>query len=401
MPKDRRVYNISYSNSGGVGQVAAELNKELKNFLGLDSKHIYFMSGKLIQFNISLLALQLSSILDKLLVSNNIRNTLFSFYRAKNNGKLEKKISTLKNCTLIIHWFPGCLRYKNIENIIHNSNQLILVLHDTEIFTGGCHFSGNCVNYKIKCSKCPQVRKFFQEKIEKNFHLKVLSFTKFNNLVIVSPSQWLLEKAKESAMFSNATYLKIPNLISEIFSIYKSNQIDKSKSVQNIFKIGFIAGNVNDKRKGLDLLISAINDGKLKSLGVSLEVVGDNNMIQNRNSEGITYRGSISDKSRVFDFLSKLDLLVVPSYQDNYPSVILEAKAVGVPVLARAVGGITEMIEDQKTGIIFKDDHEFLEKLISALNHTFLKELGQNARNSFLLENSNKVIIEQWKKLII
>jgi glycosyltransferase involved in cell wall biosynthesis len=396
----KKVYNVSYSNSGGAGQVAAELNKELINTLDIESIHLYSITGNLRQFKISKLVPQISAVLDKLLVSNNIRNTLFSYFRATNRGLLEEKISKLNECVLIIHWFPGCLRYKNLVNTIHHTNKIILVLHDTEIFTGGCHFPGNCNNYKLKCAKCPQVRKLFQDSIANNFNLKASSFSNMNNLVIVSPSQWLLDMAKASSMFSNATYFRIPNLISDKYSDYTPNQNDKLKNKEKGFRIGFIASNVNDKRKGLDLLISATNNKELKSLGVTLEVVGQKNIVKNRNTGSVIYRGVISDKSRLIEFLSNLDLLVVPSYQDNFPTVILEAKAVGVPVLARAVGGITEMIEDHKTGILFERDNEFLEKLTSTLNHSFLTEIGKNARKSFLRENSTEEVMKQWNTIL-
>lgn len=50
--------------------------------------------------------------------------------------------------------------------------------------------------------------------------------------------------------------------------------------------------------------------------------------------------------------LSKANCLVVPSFQENAPLTIAEAMAVGVPVVASRVGGIPDMVENGKTGLL-------------------------------------------------
>ncbi|MEA3227407.1 MAG: glycosyltransferase family 4 protein [Planctomycetota bacterium] len=50
--------------------------------------------------------------------------------------------------------------------------------------------------------------------------------------------------------------------------------------------------------------------------------------------------------------LSKANCLVAPSFQENSPLTIAEAMAAGVPVVAARVGGIPEMVEDGRTGLL-------------------------------------------------
>ena len=57
-------------------------------------------------------------------------------------------------------------------------------------------------------------------------------------------------------------------------------------------------------------------------------------------------------RNDVSDLLNDIDILVVPSVQESFPRVILEAMAMKVPVIGTKVGGIPESIEDGVTGII-------------------------------------------------
>ncbi len=57
-------------------------------------------------------------------------------------------------------------------------------------------------------------------------------------------------------------------------------------------------------------------------------------------------------RSDVVKFLPHLDLMVLPSYTEGLPVVLLEAFAAGVPAVATAVGGTPEVIEEGKSGYL-------------------------------------------------
>jgi glycosyltransferase involved in cell wall biosynthesis len=83
--------------------------------------------------------------------------------------------------------------------------------------------------------------------------------------------------------------------------------------------------------------------------------------------------------------LSKANCLVVPSFQENAPLTIAEAMAVGVPVVAPNVGGVPEMIEDGKTGLLIdphdpKSISDAVSKILS--NGMLAHSMGQSAKET-------------------
>ena len=59
-------------------------------------------------------------------------------------------------------------------------------------------------------------------------------------------------------------------------------------------------------------------------------------------------------KNEIRDLLESSSVLVLPSYHEGFPNSILEAMAVGLPVIATAVGAIPESIQNGKNGIVVK-----------------------------------------------
>jgi glycosyltransferase involved in cell wall biosynthesis len=64
--------------------------------------------------------------------------------------------------------------------------------------------------------------------------------------------------------------------------------------------------------------------------------------------------------------LSTIDLVVVPSNQDNSPSVIGEALSVGVPVIGSDAGGIPEVLRNFEMPVFPAGDVEKLTQLITS-----------------------------------
>lgn len=112
-----------------------------------------------------------------------------------------------------------------------------------------------------------------------------------------------------------------------------------------------------EKEKGISNLIDAfkqISEIKLKIIGSGSYVHECKNLIKQNGLSHIEYSGFMGTSKR-FEILKKALFMVFPSEScENFPYVLIESLALGVPVIASRIGGIPEVIDGGKTGLFFQ-----------------------------------------------
>jgi glycosyltransferase involved in cell wall biosynthesis len=139
-------------------------------------------------------------------------------------------------------------------------------------------------------------------------------------------------------------------------------------------------------RKGHSDLFLALS--KLNSLNqhVEVQIVGDGEMrealeaqVKDLRLTNVTFLGKRDD---IHSILSKTDIFVLPTHNDNLPISIIEAMHSGTAILTTDCGGITEIVHHNETGLIVQPGNVAqlatqLERLI--VNDTLRRQLGENA----------------------
>jgi glycosyltransferase involved in cell wall biosynthesis len=101
---------------------------------------------------------------------------------------------------------------------------------------------------------------------------------------------------------------------------------------------------------------------------------------------GIRYEFNVVDRNLLAKYYCSADIFLFPSTVDNFPLVILEALACGLPVLSFDVGGVKEIVEHERNGYIAKyKSKDDLEK-----GFTRLLRLSDEKRSIISQENSIK-----------
>jgi glycosyltransferase involved in cell wall biosynthesis len=120
-----------------------------------------------------------------------------------------------------------------------------------------------------------------------------------------------------------------------------------------------------------------------------------------KTSSKITLAGRVP-LERIPDYLNEMRLLVIPSYLEGLPKILMEAMACGTPVLATSVGGIPELIKEGETGFILESNspEHIAREVIKALHHPKLREIAQTALR--LIENSYtyEPIVNSWENAL-
>lgn len=163
-------------------------------------------------------------------------------------------------------------------------------------------------------------------------------------------------------------------------------------AMQKNKKLLFVGSlNKSDNHKGLIYLLEALKIIKLTHPKVTLMVVGKGtglasfeNIVQEYGlSDIVTFLGGQYDDELARIYRSS-DVFILPTLNDSFPLVILEAMASGLPVVSTNVGGIPSMIDNNKQGFLIQpgDSQVLAEKIQYLLdNPEMAKKFGKNGRN--------------------
>ena len=156
------------------------------------------------------------------------------------------------------------------------------------------------------------------------------------------------------------------------------------------------------REKGVDLLVEAFK--KIPSIHLLLIGEGPEESKLKKAAKGynnIHFLGPLP-REKALTYVKGSDLLVQPSRKEGLSTALLEAMAMGTPVIATRVGGNIELIEHGKTGLLIEP--ESVTDIIDAISMAFsrpelLKMLSAKAKVKIASEYSWEVVLEAYINL--
>ena len=322
----------------------------------------------------------------------------------------------------ILHLFWinfGFLSLDSIKKLGETNKPIIWNLQDMWAFTGGCHYSGDCLNYEKSCGNCVQFLKNpSEEDLSRNTWERKLDKFRNLNLTIVSSSDWLAQKARESSLFKDLKVITIPTPID--VEIFRPTPKDVAATFFQLSPekkyILFAAVKISDKRKGFTYFKEAFSmlDARLsnpehrtsnpehRKENVEILIFGQ---AQASDFEGLPFKvnilGRLSDLETIAKAYSAASVFVIPSLEDNLPNTVIESMACGTPVVGFNTGGIPEMIDHNITGYVadYKSSEDLAKGIYWTLFESDYQVLLDNSRQKVLDNYSEKVIAEKYRKV--
>lgn len=324
-----------------------------------------------------------------------------AFWSKKNTKVFLKEVDQFNPDIIHIHGLYGY--YINMEvlfNYIKECNiKLISTLHSCWDFTGHCCYFDyvKCEQWKTGCKNCIQKSSYPKSSLfdntEKNYIKKKKYYDQLKNCVIVSPSKWLAKLANESFLNKKEIYiipngidLSIFNKINGDMSVLKKYGINKNK------KIVLGVASIWDRRKGLEdfIELSRMVDDDIQLVVVGLSKYQVNNLPNN--IIGIERTENIQQLVALY---SSATVLFNPTYEDNYPTVNLEAIACGTPVVTYDTGGSGEIVKQLDFGIvIINKDYEKLIKYVNT-NDSKTRIINLDIISNSVMSNNYLALYEE------
>lgn len=349
----------SASSLSGAGKAALITHKEMIN-QGFDSKMLYLIDDVARKEVVEVYALDYKRPFFKNAYRpfiTKLDNLSLFFYPKRRKeifspgfvGCSIRKFKLFEWADVIhIHWINH--GFIDIQDIQKWQKPVIWTLRDMWAFTGGCHYSFDCMKYTKSCKNCPVLSNNGNYDLSTYVQARKRKFLASENIHWVAISSWMKRVAEESRVLKNKH-------ISVIHSGVKDGEINFDERIRfraefniefdkKVLLIG--ASDIREKYKGFEFVLEALNGLDDDFLVLTF---GRATFEPSEIKQRVIHFGYLNDIE-----LSKLflisDVLLSPSIAEAMGKVHLEAQMSGLPVVCFENTGPADIIEHLKTGYL-------------------------------------------------
>lgn len=290
-------------------------------------------------------------------------------YSKKNYKKMQEAIDDFKPDIVHLNNFQRQLSESIVECCKDNNIPMVFTAHDMQAICPAssmlckgkiceeCIEKGYRYCIKKSCIKNSKLKSILGV-IESNYYRKKKVYEKID--YIITPSEFM----KKQLIKGKLKYNKIQTIHNFI--------IQKEKTEKNEDEgYAFFFGRLSEEKGILNLIkaIKNIENARLLVAGDGPEKKYISEYInENKLQDKIQLLGYLNQE-QIRNYIKKAKFVVVPSiWYENCPYSILETMEIGKPIIGSKIGGIPELIENNKNGFLYKyDDIKELEKNMKKL----------------------------------
>ena len=306
-----------------------------------------------------------------------------------------RKIEEISPDVVHIHNIHGYfLNYQILFDYLSKAGiPVVWTVHDCWLYTGHCYYYSfaGCDRWQTGCHHCPQKKEFptslFCDRSRRNFEDKKAAFTSMplDRMTIVPVSEWIRNEMRRS--FLNAYPFRVIHngINTDIFNVYDDRQVRKTFGLGNRHILLGVAS-IWSREKGLDDFIRMAGMLNEDEVVVLVGIKPEDRKRLPDNVVGIARTENIRQLAELY---AAADVFVNPTWQDNYPTVNMEAIACGTPVVTYRTGGSVEVITPA-TGMIVEQGN--LNELLKSI-----REIESKGKASYQ-EACRKYALLNFKK---
>ncbi len=210
---------------------------------------------------------------------------------------------------------------------------------------------------------------------------------------LVCPSEFMLQRFKVNREFRGVSSVHIPTFVHPTLFDMGKNQ-DLIRKNKHIVYWGRISHD-----KGIGVVLESMKLLSDQGYEFSLDLIGQGSPDYINRVQDFVEREKLNhvtlipylNSNELFKKVQSAEVALVPSiWYDNMPNSLLEAQALGIPVIASNLGSLPEMIEDGRNGFLF--DAGDAESLAATIRKFFSDASKQKSMNI----DSHRMAIERY-----
>ena len=262
---------------------------------------------------------------------------------------------------------------KNYLPLISKLKPTILTLHDPYFLAGHCVHHFDCEKWKTHCNDCPYLNEMFTlDSDYSSLNFRILSDAVQNSsLTAIVASKWMEDKVKLSPIWKNKKVYRLPFGINQEIFCHVDSKLAKRNLGIDENNLVLMFRTVKDSFKGLDIIKESLRNLKIERKVTLISVDQKGLLSEFESKYQIIEKGWINNDSELSELYQACDLFLMPSKQETFGMMAIEAMSCGKMVLAINGPGtaVSEVINSPFCGLAVNEENYGVE-LQRLLNNT-------------------------------